>query len=396
MNISPTREAFGVMASLRPPSSRPLKLLYGFSSEVYTNTGYTFQLEDGEAAICPGDGTVANAVKRFAKFKHTRGLLTGTPSYEVTITHGQGIQTVVAGLATLSIRPGDAISRGDILGQPYTNEIFFSVRYNQEAFSPHELGRHWHLQGEYVLGQAGNLRAGPDRLIRNFAGTIYSTIYSGIRYFVDQVNGFKPLLVSVDFNGNGTKTGLAALGFTSADYWNVYASGAFNWLNNVNGCAYTLVGYSTCGLTKVFNKNPQTFLKDSTGTKSSVWLERVAAATANAGTLSAWDAMLSTWIGGYNGALPEENFFAIRGLVSGTYRLCLFANTTGRTPATNTNFAVAVNNGTPVWKNTSPWPTSTFQVNANYVQYDLTVPGNSLISVKAYGYFDGLQIERLS
>lgn len=397
MNISPTREALSVMGSLRPPSSRPLRLLYGFSAEVYTNHGFTFQIEPGEYAVSPGAGTVLSAVKRFAKFKHNAAVLTGTPTYEVTISHGQGIQSVVSGLATITARPGDSLARGDLLGQPICNEIFFGVTYQRQMFSPHELGRHWRLQDEYVLGQAGNLRQGPDKLIRNFAGTVASTIYGGIRYFIDQFFGFKPLLVNVDFNGNSTKTGFAALGYTSADYWNVYASGAFNWVNNQNGCGgyYYYYAYS-CGVTKVFNRNPQTFLMDSTGIKSPVWLERVATATAAAGSLATWDAMLSTWIGGWSGMLPEENFFSIRGLVAGTYRLCLYADTSLRTPSSNTTFGAAVDNDTPVWKATSPWFSASFQENGNYVQYNLTVPAGSLISVKAYGYFDGLQLERLS
>lgn len=384
------------MAALRPPSSRPLKLLFGYSTEVYSNEGFTFQFEDGEAAICPGAGTVASVVRRFAKFKHTNSLLTGTPTYEVTIVHGHGIQTVVAGLASVSARPGNQIGRGDILGQPATNEVFFGVQYMRKTFNPNELGRHWWLQGEYVPGQAGNLRQGPDKIIRNFAGTIFSTIYSGIRYFMDRVRGFKPLLVNIDFNGNSTKTGFAALGFTDADYWNVYTAGAFNWLSNLNGCYYYYYAYGACGPTKVFNKSPQTFLNDSTGVKSPVWLERVAAATAASGTLSSWDAMLSTWIGGWTGVLPEENFFAIRGLTAGTYRLCLYANNISRTPPYNTTFGAAVDNDPPVWKTTSLWPSATFQEGGNYVQYDLTVPAGSLISVKVYGYLDGLQIERLS
>ena len=280
MNISPTREALSVMTSLRPPSSRPLKLLYGFSSEVYSNQGYTFEIEAGESVICPGSGKVANAIKRVAKFAHTGGLLAIQATYEVTLTHGQGIQTLIGGLSTLAVYPGATVSRGDILGTPATNQIFFGVSYNQEVINPRDLGRHWWFQGEYVPGQAGNLRYAPDKLIRNFAGTVYSVISGGLRYFIDRMRGFNPLLLNVDFNGTGTKTGFGALGFTSADYWNVYAAGAFFWINGLTPCSgwYYYATYGPCGSTKVFNRNPQTFLNDSTGLKSPVWLERVAAA----------------------------------------------------------------------------------------------------------------------
>jgi hypothetical protein len=274
------------------------------------------------------------------------------------------------------------------------------VRYLNEMFSPHELGRHWQTQNEYVPGQAGNLRAGPDKVIRNFAGTVFSALYGGIRYFIDRVRGFKPLLVSVDFNGNGTKTGFAGLGFTDADYWNVYAAGAFNWLNNVNGCYgyyYYYYAYGICGQTKVFNKNPQTFLKDSTNIKSPVWLERVAAATAASGTYTVWDAMASTWIGGWSGGvIPEENFFALRGLPAGTYRLACYASNFGRPIVFNTAFYVAVDNGVPAVKTTAVTAVPAFLENYNYVLFDVTVPAGGIVTVTGYGYFDGLQIERLS
>ena len=282
--------------------------------------------------------------------------------------------------------------------QSTQKEIFFGVRYLNETFSPQNLSRHWWTQNEYVPGQAGNLRQGPDKLIRNFAGTIYSTLYGGIRYFIDRMRGFKPLLVNVDFNGNGSKTGFAGLGFTDADYWNVYAAGAFNWLTNVNGCYsyYYVYAYGICGQTKVFNRNPQTFLNDSTNTKSSVWLERIAAATAASGTYTVWDAMASTWIGGWSGIVPEENFFAIRGMPAGTYRLACYASNFGRPIVFNTSFYVAVNNGVPALKNTAVTAVPAFLENYNYVLFDITVPAGGIVTVKAYGYFDGLQIERLS
>jgi hypothetical protein len=386
MNISPTPAAISVMARLRPPSSRHLRLVYGFSTEVYTNLGFTFQLESGEAPVSPGSGTISGVVKHYAKFKHTRGLLTGTPTFELTITHGQGIQSTVAGLATLAVQPGDAVGRGDVLGQAATDEVFFAVRYNGEVFSPHELSRHWQLQGEYVLGQSGNLRFAPDKLIRDLSGGNESTLFNGVRYF----SSAKPLLVNVDFNGNGTKTGLGATGLSSTDYWNSFVSGAFSWVNNVNVCL------AACGQTKVFNRSPQTFLRDSTGTLSAVWLERVAAASSAAGSLSAWDAMLSTWIGGWSGAVPEHNFFSIRGLSEGTYRLFLYASTFGRSPATDTTFGAGVDNDLPDFKNTTATLLTSFVENRNYVKYDLVLPVGSHISVEAYGYFDGLQLKRLS
>jgi len=423
MNISPTREALSVMASLRPPSSRPLKLLYGFRSEVYTNNGYTFEIESGESAISPGTGTVSSAVKRFAKFKNTQNILAGTPTYEVTIVHSGGVQTVVAGLASLAVRPGDAISRGDILGQPATSQIFFGVRYLNEMFSPHELGRHWRTQNEYVPGQAGNLRQATDKLIRNFAGTIASSIYQGIRYFVDLIRGFKPLMVNVDFNGNGSKVGFAGLGLTDADYWNVYAAGAFNWQNNVSGCysyatyvsaddyryvyvypyLYTysypysyFYAYGLCGQTKVFNQNPQMWLNDSTDIKSPVWIERAGPATSASGTYATWDAMASTWIGGWSGGIPEENSFALRGLPAGTYKVACYASSFGRYFTTGTTFFVSVNNGAPAIKATIAIATPAFIEDSNYVVFTVAVPAGGTIVVKAYGYFDGLQLERLS
>lgn len=401
MNVSLTREATNVAAQLRPPSSRPSRLVHGYTEEhTSPNLGYLLQLEPGEQVVSAGQGTITSIIKSFSGFGYSRGNLKGAYVYEITVNHAHGISTVISGLDSLAIHPGNYVSRGEILGSTLQGEIFFGARYNEQWLNPAELNWHFRLEGEFVPAQIGNVGFAPDRVVRNFAGTVVSVLYGGLRYFVDHVRGFTPLLINVDFNGNGTKKGFAALGFTSDDYWNVYAAGAFTWNVNTLGCffASTQTYALACGGPgRTFSQSPQTWLKDATNTKSTVWLERVAQASGASGSAASWDTLTSSWIGGWNGGIPEENFFSIRGLPAGTYRLCLYADTLWRTPDISTNFYAAVDADMPVGKSTmSITPISDWLEDYNYVRYDLTLATGSVINVKAYGYFDGLQVERLS
>jgi hypothetical protein len=391
MKISPTKEALNVIAALRPPSAKPLRLVYGFTPEGTANYGITVEFETGEPVLATGSGTITRITKAVGKFRHSAGALS-TPSYELTINHGDGVVTVIKGLASVVNIIGGYVSRGNVVGATMTQELFIGISYNDEWLDPVQMNRHFRIQGANVPAQAGKMRFAPDTIVRNFAGTVYSTLWAGLRYFVNQSTGFEPLLVNIDFNGNGTKTGLAATGSNSADYWNVFTPGAFTW---VTGVYYYECCANACGGTpKVFNKSPQTWLLDSTQKKSAIWLERIAPANADAGTLAAWDEVISSWIGGYTGLVPDENFFAIRGLVAGTYELYLCSNTIGRTPATDTVFYASVNNDAPVSKTTSQTASSTWVEDGNYVKFSLVVPAQGVINIKCYGYFDALQIKR--
>lgn len=391
MKISPTKEALNVIAALRPPSARPLKLVFGFAPEGSANYGITVEFEAGEPVLSPGSGTITHITKAVGRFKHSAGALS-TPSYELTINHGDGIVTVLKGLASVVNIIGGYVSRGNVVGATMTQELFLGISYNGEWLDPVQMSRHFRLQGPNVVDQSGKMRFAPDTTTRSFAGSIYSTVWAGLRYFIDRATGFEPVLVNIDFNGNGAKSGLAATGMSSADYWNVFTPGAFSW---TSGVYYYECCASACGGTpKTFSKSPQTWLLDYSQKRSSIWLERIAPANADAGTLAAWDEMISSWIGGFVGFVPDENFFAIRGLVAGTYDLYLYSNTIGRTPATDTVFYASVNNDAPVSKTTSQTAGSMWVADGNYVKFSFVVPAQGVINIKCYGYFDGLQLQR--
>ncbi len=402
MNTFLSREAARVLSALRPPSSKPLKLVYGFSA-THSSLGNTLELEVGEEVVSPGTGQVVGLVKRFSQFEHTYGALDGLPTYEVTIDHGQGVMSVIKGLATTSFQIGGFVQRGDPIGSTLTQEFFLGVSYNAEWLNPQTINRNFRTYGEYVPAQTGKLRQAIDRLIRNLSGNVISVLYNRLRYYIDQITGFKPLLVNVDFNGDGTKVGLAALGLTATDYWNVFGMAAFSWTaGDYYSCCYYGYGYGYsygygCGAPlKVFNISPQTRLYDYRHKLSPVWLERVAPASGIGGTQANWDELISNWIGGWSGSLPDENFFSIRGLVAGTYRVACYADVSYRAPATVSTFYASVNSGTPTSKSTAITAVTYWEENANYVTFDLTIPAGGVINLKAYGYFDGLQIQRLS
>ena len=385
------------MAALRPPSAKPLRLVYGFINGTALRYGATLEFEAGEPVVSPGTGSVIKVSKENCRYLRQGDSQDSVFSYEVTIDHGHRVFTHLKGLATANVAMDAKVYRGDVIGMPAVSEIFFAVRYGNEWFNPNEINRHFNLQDEHVPAQVGKMRFAPDKLMRNLAGAVTSVVYNSVRYFTGAAQGFQPMLLNVDFNGNGLKIGTASLGYTSDDHWNIFAPGAFSWTEGgYPGCYACGYGASYGVTPKFFNKSPQTWLLDYKQIKSSVWLERILAASAASGALTSWDQMLSTWIGGWSGAVPEENFFAVRGMVAGTYRLCLYADTIGRSPATPTTFYVSIDNGTPISKTTSPTATPVWTENGNYVKFDLTVPAQGVVYVKSYGYFDGLQLERLT
>jgi hypothetical protein len=396
MNSSPTKSALEIMATLRPPSAKPLRLVYGYIQGTSLRYGATLEIESGESVVAPGTGSIVKVSRENCRYLRQGDSLEYVAAYEVTIDHGHRVFTHLKGLSSVTVAADAKVYRGDIIGTPAVPEIFFAVRYGNEWFNPNEINRHFILQDEHVPAQVGKMRFAPDKLVRNLAGAVTSAVHNSVRYF-SGAQGFQPVLLNVDFNGNGLKIGTAALGQSSSDYWNIFAPGAFSWTEGGYAGCYAC-GYGTGAgvIPKFFNKSPQTWLLDYKQVKSSVWLERILAASAASGALTSWDQMLSTWIGGWSGIVPEENFFAVRGLVAGTYRLCLYADTNGRSPATPTTFYVSIDNGTPISKTTSPTAAPLWSENGNYVKFDLTVPAQGVVYVKSYGYFDGLQLERLT
>lgn len=372
-----------VLARFRAPSARRAYLLFGFAREGYTNHGYTLRLDAGEPAVACAPGVVRSVTRKPATWQHSSGDLDSFFPYEVVIDHGQNVISTTAGIRSTQLQAGVDIGRGDLLGALVTNECFFAVRVSGVTVNPVDISRHFvPMQEQQVPGQGHKLRFGPDTILRSLADGIVALVYSGLRYF----SRSSPLLLNVDFNGGGLKTGLAAVGLSASDYWLVYNAGPFA-ATSSSGYYY----YYLCANGTAFSKNPQVFLYDSDQNKTGVRLERVASAAGTAGSSSQFDAMLSTWIGA-NGGTPEENFFAIKGLPAGSYDLYLYANE-GALPFTST-FYVAVDNGAPVAKTTAPTVAPAFVEDANYVKFAVTVGSSSSVSVKAYGYFAGLQLMR--
>lgn len=372
-----------VLARFRAPSARRAYLLFGFAREGFTNRGYTLRLGAGESAVACGNGVVRSVARKPVEWQHSAGDLDSFFPFEVIIDHGENIFSVTAGMQSCPLQVGVAISRGDLLGPLVTNECFFSVRVSSTMVNPVDISRHFMPMSEQqVPGQGRKLRFGPDTILRSLAEGVSALVYNSLRYFRPAVNS---LLLNVDFNGNGSKTGPAATGISADDYWLVYNAGSFAMSSSYGYYYY----YHCTGTT--FSSNPQVFLYDSAQNKTGVRFERVASATATAGTSVQFDPMLSTWIGG-NGGTPEENFFAVKGLPVGSYDLYLYANE-GALPNSST-FYVAVDNGVPTSKSTSTTVTAAFVEDANYVKFSISVGSSSSVSVKAYGYLAGLQLIR--
>lgn len=375
MKLIVTADQAKALARLRCPSARRAYLRFPFAREGYTNSGYTLQFQAGEPAVAAGDGTVVSVQRKPPTYPHATGEFDTFFPYEVVIDHGFGIQTVLSGMRSTELQSGRTIGRGDLVGPLATDECFLGVRINNNWVNPSDISRHFvPMLDQQVPGQGHKLRFGPDTILRNLANGIVALFYTGLHYFT----GTTRYLVNVDFNGSGSKTGLAADGFTASDYWNVYPGGAFS-ITNSSGYYYYYYYYCT-GL--VFSSNPQTFLLDQDGVKTAVWLERVASATGDSGSGSRFDDMLGTWIGDTG----VENFFALKGVPAGTYDLYLYAQ------AGNSTFYVALNESTPTVKSLTYLPLTAFVEDQNYVRYTLVVPSGSFISVKAYGFLAGLQL----
>jgi len=380
-----------ILHRLRPPSARPLYVAYAYAREHQINAGITFRLEPGEQAVAPGAGKVVVVSLRWASWQHSPGDLESKHSYQVTIDHGQGVWTVVAGMADLSaaVKEGLLIERGTVMGTLVTDECFFQVAVNREVKNPVKINRHFKtFDARYVPGQQRFLRAAADFITRTLNEGIEAVLVAG-RHFFENIRQRWLLTLNVDFNGNGSKSGAAAAGETG-DFWNVYAAGAFTATPSGSygyGYGYYYYYYSYCsGVT--FNTTPQVFLRTAGNVLSTIWLERIANASGASGSSAWFDPMLSTYIGGAG----EENFFAVRGLPAATYDLYVYGND-GTVPNTTTVY-VAVDNGTPQVKQTAPTVTPAFIENANYVRFQIVTQSGSTVSVKVYGYLAGLQLIR--
>ncbi|MGV0949193.1 MAG: hypothetical protein ACOYB3_00880 [Azonexus sp.] len=159
---------------------------------------------------------------------HAAGDLDTHLTFEVKIDHGGYISTAVHGISSVSVPVGQYVTRGDLLGYARTTEIFFQLFYRQSALDPSTYSTFFRgFDGGKVTGKGRKLRAGPDFVARALSDTV-SYLMGGIRYFVDKYCTKPDLLVSIDFNGDGSKAGFGVTGFAANDHWNAYTPVSFS------------------------------------------------------------------------------------------------------------------------------------------------------------------------
>lgn len=369
-----------VLRRLRPPYTQAVRVAYGFSRTAPTNYGLTFSIGAGQPLVAPGDGTVDLITSLGAKWRNDLGLVR---SLAVRIDHGCGIKTYVHGLSQVAV-PYGPITRGSLLGQAAQNQVFFGVEYNGVLMDPTHINQHFGMMdGDLGYQKERKLRQAPD-LITTAVSLIESTLWQGIRYFIPPTP--IPVRFDLDFNGQGNKIGAAVVGAPD-DVWNKIPAIDFAPMSNGYGYyAYYCYGGVTFPNAQGF------FLNDFSGQATKVWFER-GVLTADAGQTLFFDPMLSSWVGGYTGITPRLNSFTLRNLPAGTYDLYLYAN--GGATVDSTTFYCSVNYAAPAVKTATPTSTAAWVEDANYVQFgSLTVPLKGNITVAAYGYLAGLQLQR--
>lgn len=384
MNISAASQLS--LSSLRPPFARSALVLFAFTGEGQSSSGITVQMEAGEPAVAPGTGSVLRIYSEVPKWSTNDVNLQRTPVFHVLLDHGNQVNTLVAGMSSVSVQIGQTVYRGDSLGSLATNHLFCRVTVGRKALNPTAVNSHWAVQNSNVVtGQGGKIRFAPDRIVRDVSAGVSAAWNSGIRYF-EQLVSPTPLLINIAFNGDGSKAGLGATGYAADDYWNVYTPTDF--LATAETCSYTssYTFYS-------FSALPVLPLNDYSNTLSPVVLERVAPLFSAASSGASWDDMLKAWVGGYSGPVPYENTFRFRNLAAGTYDLYLYADQ-GTFPSASTFYASA-GAGLPTALSNNPSGTTVFGENVNYVKFSLAVPANSYITFKAVGYLSGVQLQRV-
>lgn len=383
----PNSTSRGIIASLRPPCAQNSTLKRGYSSSPQ-HLGQVLVLPStSEPVIACANGTVTSiTTKSNTAWGHSPGDLDVHKTLEVKFDNGGYISTVIHGLATASVVVGQYVTRGDTIGTAKTTEIFFQLFYRNSPLDPASYTAFFRgFDGGKVTGKARMLRAGPDFVTRAVSDTV-SYILGGIRYFVDKYCSKPPILVSVDFNGDGSKTGLGVVGFGGTDFWNVYTP-----------VSYTATESYTCYTNPysiIYSADPVVQLRDSNEDRSVVRLERVETLTDDAGSSAEFDPMVSTWVGGFDGFLvPISNTFRLTSIPPGAYNLYLYASPAGAP----TDFYVAVNSASPTLK-TAACNTglTSFVLDDNYVVYEnMVLSEGDVLSISASGALAGLQLLRI-
>jgi len=144
----------------------------------------------------------------------------------------------------------------------------------------------------------------------------------------------------------------------------------------------------------IYSADPAIPLRNSSGSRSVVRLERIDPLTADADAGSEFDPMLSTWVGGFDGFMvPITNHFRLTGVLPGSYNFYLYASPAGAP----TDFYVAVNSASPVLKTAACTPGLTnFVLDDNYVVYEnLVLSEGDVLTFSASGALAGLQLLRI-
>ena len=374
-----------VLRRLRPPCARATVLVYGYSQEGNSNAGYTLQFPEAEPAVAAGGGTVSSIQFRLPNWRYTDQGLGQLPLYEVTVDHGSGVRTLVSGLSSVSVRLGESVGRGQVLGNPATTQVHFRIIFNGLPLNPVTVSRHFSVyDSRYVPGQIQTLRFAPDKVARSLTSALVR-IYNGIVYFIGPAPVYQ---VNVDFNGaQGAKTGRAVVGVGTSDFWNVYTPVSFI-ESEYTDCYFD--GY----FGTIFSAAPDQWLFDYLNRQTTIRLEKVAPLSADAGTQASFDAMLSTYVGGYDFlSVPIENTFKLKGIPAGNYELYLYGIT--KLDLLPTDFYVTVNQGAPIALSLTPTLPSSFVEGDNYVVQNLVLSANDIVTVKAVGYLSGLQLRRV-
>jgi len=390
MNYS--ADTLSILARLRPPFSRSATMLFPYTREGEVNSGITVETVSGEPAVAPGTGQVKAVYTQLPTFQTTDTDLPRTTVWHILIEHGGRVTTLIGGFTSVFVVPGQTVYRGDTLGTLFTNQLFFSASVGGKTINPLAINPRWILQnGNVVVGQGGKLRFAPDKIGRDLSNGL-GAVLNGWRYFYGLLRP-TPLLVNVAFNGDDSKTGYGAAGFSSSDYWNAYVPEDF-FATISNACYYysaTPDGFHTNFV--AFGSEAAMYLRGYDNQLSPVILERIAPMFSAAGSAFSWDDMLKNWIGGYVGPIPYENIFRLRNLPAGDYELYLYADQ-GTFPNAST-FYVSVGAGLPSTQANNPLGATSFIQGQNYVLYTLTLPAQSYITFKTVGYLSGLQLLRV-
>lgn len=377
-----------ILKKLRPPFTQAVKVIYSFTRTATENYGLTLAVTAGQPLVAPGDGIVDMIAASGTQWHND---LVFAHSVAVRIDHGCGIKTYVRGLRSAAVRYGP-VTRGTLLGRALQEQVFFGAEFNEVPVDPTHINKYFGFM-DGVLGstKGGKLHQAPD-VITSAVSLIESLLWQGALYFLPTPP--IPILLNLDFNGQGAKSGAAAIG-EPGDAWNKVPALDFSpFVNSV--CPYYGLagqgGYLYCCGGVTFPDSQGVFLNDFRGQATKVWLER-GVLTAAAGQTPFFDPMLSSWVGGYTGITPKLNSFTLRNLPAGTYDLYLYSN--GGATADSSTFYCSVDHGAPTIQVATPTLAAAWVQDGNYVKFTgLAVTTKGSVTIAAYGYLAGLQLLR--